>query len=70
MLREYWLRYLQDRIPDLKTHFLGLEIPSSVACLPSDLHDSVRPRSMLVRRLEMFPIESIVQGYMAWDSLG
>ena len=65
----YWLRYLQDKIADLKTHFLSLDLTSSLACLPSDLHDSIRSRSMLVRRLKMFPIESIVRGYItgsAW----
>lgn len=60
----YWLRYLQDRIVDLKTHFLSLELPSSLACLPLDLHDYIQSRSMLVRRLKMFPIESIVRGYL------
>ena len=65
----YWLRYLQDRIADLKTHFLSLELPPTLACLPSDQYESIRSRSMLVRRLKMFPIESIVRGYLtgtAW----
>ena len=65
----YWLRYLQEKIPDLKTHFLSLDLPSSLDSLPSDLHDSIRSRSMLVRRLKMFPLESIVRGYItgtAW----
>ena len=65
----YWLRYLQDRIADLETHFLSLDLPPSLTYLPPDLHISIQSRNMLVRRLKMFPIESIVRVYItgiAW----
>lgn len=65
----YWIRYLQERIPDLETHFISLALPSALAYLPSDLQESIRSRSMLVRRLKMIPVESIVRGYItgtAW----
>lgn len=65
----YWLRYLQVRIADLETHFLSLDLPPSLTCLPPDLHNSIQSRNMLVRRLKMFPIESIVRVYItgtAW----
>ncbi|KAL9609595.1 MAG: hypothetical protein Q9167_005653 [Letrouitia subvulpina] len=65
----YWFQYLQDKIPGLKTHYLSSSLPSALDSLPSDLRESLRPRSILVRRIKPFPIESIVRGYMtgsAW----
>lgn len=68
LMTAFWFKQLQKEIPDLKTHFLGLEIPSSV---PDQAREQLRNRSMLVRRLKIFPIEAIVRGYItgsAWSS--
>jgi len=64
----FWFEYLQKQIPGLKTHFLALSVPESV---PEHAKQQLRSRSMLVRRLKIFPIEAIVRGYItgsAWSS--
>lgn len=66
LLSEHWFRELSARIPNLKTHFLSLDLPSSV---PSSQISLLKNRSMQVRRLKIFPIEAIVRGYItgsAW----
>lgn len=64
----HWFQYLQRQIPDLKTHFLSLDLPSS---LPKDVSAQLKGRSMHVRKLKVFPLEAIVRGYItgsAWSS--
>jgi len=64
----FWFEHLQKQIPDLKTHFLGLKVPDSVS---QQAQEQLRNRSMLVRRLKIFPVEAIVRGYItgsAWSS--
>jgi len=64
----HWFQYLKQKLPDVKTHFISLELPSQV---PEDLHLQLTHRSMLVRRLKIFPVEAIVRGYItgsAWSS--
>lgn len=64
----FWFKKLQQEIPDLKTHFLGLQIPESV---PQAVKKELINRSMTVRRLKVFPLEAIVRGYIsgsAWSS--
>lgn len=64
----FWFEYLQKEIPGLKTHFVSLEVPASV---PEAAKDQLRDRSMIVRRLKIFPLEAIVRGYItgsAWSS--
>lgn len=64
----FWFDYLPKQIPDLKTHFLGLKVPGTV---PIQAKTQLHNRSMLVRRLKIFPIEAIVRGYItgsAWSS--
>ena len=65
-LSAHWFGVLTERIPGLKTHFLTLETPSA---LSPDERNLIRPRSMQVRKLKVFPIEVIVRGYItgsAW----
>ena len=67
LLTAHWFRTLSSAIPDLKTHFLTLELPSIV--LPP-IRSHLADRSMQVRRLKVFPIEAIVRGYItgsAWS---
>ena len=64
----HWFRILQEQIPDLKTHFISLDLPTSV---PGHIRAQLKGRSMRVRRLQVFPLEAIVRGYItgsAWSS--
>ncbi len=57
----YGFDFLKDVIP---THF----ITANVDEYPEELHrfrDQLEGRSMLVRKLEMFPIECVARGYLA-----
>ncbi|KAI9641062.1 Bifunctional purine biosynthetic protein ade1 [Ciborinia camelliae] len=66
LLSAHWFEVLTTLIPDLKTHFLTLSLPSSIS---SSQHSLLRNRSMQVRKLKIFPIEAIVRGYItgsAW----
>ncbi|KAF2109317.1 phosphoribosylaminoimidazole-succinocarboxamide synthase [Lophiotrema nucula] len=66
----YWFKYLQAKIPGLQTHYITNSLPSALDALPFDMRESVQTRSMQVRRLEVFPLESIVRGYItgsAWS---
>jgi phosphoribosylaminoimidazole-succinocarboxamide synthase len=68
LITAHWFRLLQQRIPDLKTHFLSLELPAAV---PQSQVARLKGRSMLVRKLKVFPIEAVVRGYItgsAWSS--
>ena len=62
-LSAFWFKYLKDVIPELRTHFITLELPATL----SDIADAalLRYRTTQVRRLKVFPIESIVRGYLA-----
>lgn len=67
LLTAHWISVLTEAMPDLRTHLISLEIPSSV---PAHLQPQLRSRSMQVRKLEIFPIEVIVRGYItgsAWS---
>ncbi|KAH8819181.1 phosphoribosylaminoimidazole-succinocarboxamide synthase [Xylogone sp. PMI_703] len=65
LLSARWFSFLQSSIPNLRTHFISLSLPSTIhARLPTDLLPQVENRSMLVRRLKVFPIEAIVRGYI------
>ncbi|ETI26809.1 phosphoribosylaminoimidazolesuccinocarboxamide synthase [Cladophialophora carrionii CBS 160.54] len=68
LMTAHWFQYLQNQIPTLKTHFLSLDLPPS---LPDDVAAQLKGRSMLVRKLKVFPLEAIVRGYItgsAWSS--
>ncbi|KIX05187.1 phosphoribosylaminoimidazolesuccinocarboxamide synthase [Rhinocladiella mackenziei CBS 650.93] len=68
LMTAHWFQYLQTQIPDLKTHFISLDLPSAV---PKDKVPQLKGRSMLVRKLKVFPLEAIVRGYItgsAWSS--
>ena len=64
----HWFQFLKHKLPALKTHFISLDIPSQV---PVSLRPQLKSRSMVVRRLKIFPIEAIVRGFItgsAWSS--
>ncbi|PSN70072.1 phosphoribosylaminoimidazole-succinocarboxamide synthase [Corynespora cassiicola Philippines] len=61
----FWFQYLQSKIPGLKTHFLSQTLPAGLEeSLDPSTVESLRPRSMQVRRLQVVPVESIVRGYI------
>ena len=65
----HWFQILSDAIPTLQTHFLTLDLPSSIIQYPS-LYQQLQSRSMQVRKLRILPIEAIVRGYItgsAWS---
>ncbi|KAK4982884.1 Bifunctional purine biosynthetic protein ade1 [Elasticomyces elasticus] len=67
-MSEFWFSLLPTLLPYLRTHFVTLDLPSSLASSPEAF--IYRNRSMQVRRLKVFPIESIVRGYItgsAWS---
>ncbi|RKU43248.1 Bifunctional purine biosynthetic protein ade1 [Coniochaeta pulveracea] len=63
LLTAHWFRVLTSQIPGLKTHFLGLHPPQSCH-LTSGEQALIKHRSMLVRKLKVFPVEAIVRGYL------
>ncbi|MCJ1400304.1 Bifunctional purine biosynthetic protein ade1 [Xylographa trunciseda] len=66
LLSAHWFHILSAAIPTLKTHFISLDLPTQI---PQELHAQLQNRSMQVRKLEIFPIEAIVRGYLtgsAW----
>ncbi|RAL68343.1 hypothetical protein DID88_007074 [Monilinia fructigena] len=66
LLSAHWFDVLSKLIPELKTHFLTLSLPSSIS---TSQHSLLRNRSMQVRKLKIFPVEAIVRGYItgsAW----
>ena len=66
LLSDFWFSYLSSALPTLRTHFVSLDLPSN---LPPELRPMLRNRSMQVRKLQIFPIEAIVRGYItgsAW----
>lgn len=72
LLTAHWFKLFSQKIPEMKTHLLSASVPSSLA-LPDKLLAQLRNRSMTVRRLKIFPLESIVRGYItgsAWSEYG
>ncbi|KAK7513283.1 phosphoribosyl-aminoimidazole-succinocarboxamide synthase [Phyllosticta citriasiana] len=67
-LSEHWFTYLSSQIPSLRTHFLSSSLPASTHLSDAERAQLAR-RSMRVRRLQIYPIEAIVRGYItgsAW----
>ncbi|KAG8624409.1 hypothetical protein KVT40_007476 [Elsinoe batatas] len=63
LMTAHWFSLFSKHIPDLQTHLLSLSLPAE-ASLPDDLKVQLRHRSMIVRKLKIFPVESIVRGYI------
>ncbi|EON63626.1 phosphoribosylaminoimidazole-succinocarboxamide synthase [Coniosporium apollinis CBS 100218] len=64
----HWFSVLPPLVPSLRTHFLSMSLPA-VLEENKELVEAYRGRSMQVRKLKVFPIESIVRGYItgsAW----
>ena len=68
LLTAHWSHVLRKALPDLRTHFMTLELPHEI---PGALHDLYKNRSMQVKKFQIFKIEAIVRAYLtreAWDS--
>ncbi|PHH93010.1 hypothetical protein CDD83_2499 [Cordyceps sp. RAO-2017] len=63
LLSAHWFGVLAERVPGLRTHFLGLDVPAPL--VTPDEARLLRHRSMRVRRLRVLKIEAIVRGYLA-----
>lgn len=66
LLSQFWFELLSAKISGLRTHFVSSNLPEEV---PRSLRSALQNRSMQVRRLQVFPIEAIVRGYItgsAW----
>ena len=67
-LSNFWFQYFQSMIPTLRTHYVSMGLPAAIETrLPPNLvaELQLQKRSMVVKRLKVFPIESIVRGYIA-----
>ncbi|KAG9247409.1 putative phosphoribosylaminoimidazole-succinocarboxamide synthase [Calycina marina] len=67
LLSAHWFKVLPTLVPNLRTHFLTLDLPGT--SIPSSAASILANRSMQVRRLKIFPVEAIVRGYItgsAW----
>lgn len=58
----YWLKFLTGALPSLRTHLVSVDIPAGV---PESAREYAKNRSLVVRRLKVFPVEAIVRGYLA-----
>ncbi|EHK24809.1 uncharacterized protein TRIVIDRAFT_72060 [Trichoderma virens Gv29-8] len=65
----HWFSVLEKSVPGLKHHLLSLSAPASAPLTPEE-RSLLRGRTMVCRRLKVFPIEAIVRGYItgsAWS---
>ncbi|KAL7946395.1 SAICAR synthase-like protein [Trichoderma barbatum] len=65
----HWFSVLEQKVPGLKHHLLSLSAPASAPLTPEE-RSLLRGRTMVCRRLKVFPIEAIVRGYItgsAWS---
>ncbi|KAL7816796.1 SAICAR synthase-like protein [Trichoderma aethiopicum] len=65
----HWFAVLEQKVPGLKHHLLSLSPPASAPLTPEE-RALLRGRTMVCRRLKVFPIEAIVRGYItgsAWS---
>lgn len=71
-ISEFWFILLQSMIPELQTHYVSMGLPPALQQrVPPEMGSQLQRRSMVVKRLKVFPIESIVRGYItgsAWNS--
>ncbi|EEU41030.1 uncharacterized protein NECHADRAFT_66694 [Fusarium vanettenii 77-13-4] len=61
IISAHWFKVLTERIPDLRTHFITLDVPAGVT---TEEAKAIKDRSMQVRRLQVVKLESIVRGYL------
>ena len=65
MLSKFWFELIRRDMPSLKTHFVAMGLPESLKqTLSQEDLRALEHRSMVVKRLEVLPIESICRGYI------
>ncbi len=57
----FWFKLLEDLVPN---HLITADIDLYPASLQA-YREQLQPRSMLVKRAEMFPVECVVRGYLS-----
>lgn len=57
----FWFDYLRPVVPN----HLATNIPEQAAAVLSRYRDQLEGRTMLVRRLRMYPVECVVRGYLS-----
>lgn len=65
MLSAFWFELFKKELPNVKSHFVSIGLPASLKSkLSKEDAAALEYRSMVVRRLEVLPIESIIRGYI------
>lgn len=65
MLSKFWFELLQSEMPGVRTHFISVGIPASLkSTLSTEDAAALDHRTMVVKRLEVLPLESICRGYI------
>ncbi|KAG8526211.1 uncharacterized protein KY384_000204 [Bacidia gigantensis] len=71
-ISDFWFKLLSKEIPSLKTHLIHAGLPDALEqTLKPEVAIQVQHRSMVVKKVNVLPIESIVRGYItgsAWTS--
>lgn len=67
LLTAHWSQVFHEALPDLRTHFITLELPHQV---PESLRSVYQNRSMQIRKFQIFKIEAIVRGYLTREAWG
>jgi len=69
-LSAFWFSFFARTNPSLKTHFISVQLPSSLSrLLDEESMEVMRARAMQVEKLKILKLESIVRGYVtgsAW----
>ena len=65
LLTVHWFSILGTAIPNLRTHFITMELPTEISN-----KSELRGRTVQVKQLKVFPVEAIVRGFLtgsAWS---
>lgn len=61
LISAHWFRVLAESMPELRTHFISLDLPDGISAEEAQL---IKNRSMQVHKLEPLKIEAIARGYL------
>lgn len=66
LMSKFWFEFLHAQLPDVKTHYVSAGLPKSLkSSLPDQDARELSCRCMVVKRLDVLPIESICRGYIS-----
>ena len=66
----HWFKVLSSQIPELYHHCLSLSPPPAPQVISATEKAALRGRCMQIRKMDVFPVEVIVRGYItgsAWN---